>query len=183
MPMANQMEYTNKPKKRAAQVIQLTKLPSHLLSLMQPVSSKVSAATLRKSMIFLQSSLPSSALSLFSVRRVGRGYGISTACPFCLAKPPEDYPAHRTDLRRRWQAAHLADHLLKRDTPDKIDYHAMEQISKTVGAVAWDLANQPGRPKLKSKLPDDLLKDMKTVQSQGWGKITPVSAPLPGEPY
>jgi hypothetical protein len=69
------------------------------------------------------------------------------------------------------------------DTPDKIDYNAMQQISKTVGAVAWDLANQPGRPKLKSKLPDDLLKDMKTVQSQGWGKLTPVSAPLPGEPF
>ncbi|HEY2015933.1 MAG TPA: M28 family peptidase [Bryobacteraceae bacterium] len=68
------------------------------------------------------------------------------------------------------------------DTPDKIDYKAMMQISKTVAAVGWDLANQTGRPKLKSKLPDDLLKDMKTAQTQGWGKITPVLPPLPGEP-
>jgi len=68
------------------------------------------------------------------------------------------------------------------DTPDKIDYKAMMQISKTVAAVGWDLANQNGRPKLKEKLPDDLLKDMKTVQTQGWGKLTPVLAPLPGEP-
>ena len=68
------------------------------------------------------------------------------------------------------------------DTPDKLDYKAMQQIAKTVAAVGWDLANQNGRPKLKSKLPDDLLKDMKTVQSQGWGKITAVLPPLPGEP-
>jgi Peptidase family M28 len=69
------------------------------------------------------------------------------------------------------------------DTPEKIDYKAMVQISKTVSAVGWDLANQNGRPKLNSKLPDDLVKDMKTVQTQGWGKLTPVLAPLPGEPY
>ena len=37
--------------------------------------------------------------------------------------------------------------------------------------------------KLKEKLPEDLIKDMKTVQTQGWGKVTPVLAPLPGEPY
>jgi Zn-dependent M28 family amino/carboxypeptidase len=69
------------------------------------------------------------------------------------------------------------------DTPDKIDYAAMQTISKTVGAVAWQLANANGRPKLKEQLPDDLVKDMKTVQSQGWGKLTPVLAPLPGMPY
>ena len=63
------------------------------------------------------------------------------------------------------------------DTPDKIDYKALQQIAKTVGAVGWELANQPGRPKLNEKLPDDLVKDMKTVQSEGWGKLTPV---LPG---
>jgi len=68
------------------------------------------------------------------------------------------------------------------DTPDKIDYKAMMQISKTVAAVGWELANQSGRPKLKEKLPDDLLKDMKTVETQGWGKLTPVLAPLAGEP-
>jgi hypothetical protein len=69
------------------------------------------------------------------------------------------------------------------DTPDKIDYAAMQTISKTVAAVAWQLANSSGRPKLNEKLPDDLVKDMKTVQSQGWGKVTPVLAPLPGMPY
>jgi hypothetical protein len=67
------------------------------------------------------------------------------------------------------------------DTPDKIDYQALQQIAKTVGAVGWQLANQAGRPKLNEKLPDDLLKDMKTVQSEGWGKLTPVLAPLPGQ--
>ena len=69
------------------------------------------------------------------------------------------------------------------DTPDKIDYAAMQTISKTVGAVGWQLANASGRPKLKETMPDDLLKDMKTVQTQGWGKVTPVLAPLPGMPY
>jgi len=28
-----------------------------------------------------------------------------------------------------------------------------------------------------------LIKDMKQAKEQGWGKITPVLAPLPGEPY
>jgi len=69
------------------------------------------------------------------------------------------------------------------DTPDKIDYHEIQIVSKTVAAVGWELSNQPGRPKLKDKLPEDLLKDMKTAKDQGWGKITPVLAPLPGEPY
>ena len=69
------------------------------------------------------------------------------------------------------------------DTPDKIDYHEIQIISKTVAAVGWELSNQPGRPKLKDKLPEDLLKDMKTAKDQGWGKITPVLPPLPGEPY
>ena len=69
------------------------------------------------------------------------------------------------------------------DTPEKIDYHEIQVISKTVAAVGWELGNQPGRPKLKEKLPEDLLKDMKTAKDQGWGKITPVLPPLPGEPY
>jgi Peptidase family M28 len=69
------------------------------------------------------------------------------------------------------------------DTPEKIDYQEMQTIAKTVAAVGWELANQPGRPKLNAKLPDDLKKDMETVQKQGWGKVTPVLAPLPGMPY
>jgi hypothetical protein len=69
------------------------------------------------------------------------------------------------------------------DTPEKIDYKEIQVISKTVAAVAWVLGNQPGRPKLKASLPDQLVKDMKSAQTQGWGKTTPVLAPLPGEPY
>lgn len=69
------------------------------------------------------------------------------------------------------------------DTPEKIDYKELQQIAKTVAAVGWELANQEGRPKLKPNLPDQLVRDMKTVQAQGWGKITPVLPPLPGQPY
>jgi Zn-dependent M28 family amino/carboxypeptidase len=69
------------------------------------------------------------------------------------------------------------------DTPEKIDYHEIQTVSKTVAAVGWTIANAQARPKLNSKLPDQLVKDMKTVQEQGWGKVTPVLAPLPGEPY
>jgi Zn-dependent M28 family amino/carboxypeptidase len=69
------------------------------------------------------------------------------------------------------------------DTPEKIDYKAMQQISKTVAAVAWQLANQDARPKLKDSLPDQLIRDMKTAKDQGWGKLTPVLPPLPGMPF
>lgn len=69
------------------------------------------------------------------------------------------------------------------DTPEKIDYKEIQQVSKTVAAVAWVLGNQPGRPRLNATLPDQLVKDMKTSKEQGWGKITPVLPPLPGEPY
>jgi hypothetical protein len=69
------------------------------------------------------------------------------------------------------------------DTPEKIDYKQIEIVSKTVSAVGWVLANQPGRPQLKANLPDLLQRDMKTAKDQGWGKITPVMPPLPGEPY
>jgi hypothetical protein len=69
------------------------------------------------------------------------------------------------------------------DTPEKIDYHEIQTVSKTVAAVGWELANEPGRPKLNEKLPEDLVKDMKTAKDEGWGKITPVLPPLPGEPY
>jgi hypothetical protein len=68
------------------------------------------------------------------------------------------------------------------DTPDKIDYKEMQQITRTVAAVGWQLANDTGRPKLNEKLPEQLQKDMKTASEQGWGKITPALPPLPGEP-
>jgi Zn-dependent M28 family amino/carboxypeptidase len=69
------------------------------------------------------------------------------------------------------------------DTPDKIDYPQMVKVTRTLSAIGWVLANQAGRPKLNEKLPDQLVKDMKLVQTQGWGKITPVLPPLPGEPF
>jgi hypothetical protein len=69
------------------------------------------------------------------------------------------------------------------DTPDKIDFHEMLVVSKTISAVGWVLANEPGRPKLNDNLPEQLRKDMKAAQEQGWGKVTPVLAPLPGEPF
>ena len=45
------------------------------------------------------------------------------------------------------------------------------------------LANGPGRPALNKTLPEQLMKDMKQAKDQGWGKITPVMAPLRGEPF
>lgn len=69
------------------------------------------------------------------------------------------------------------------DSPEKLDYHQMLIVSKTISAVAWTLANQPGRPALNSKLPDQLVKDMKLAKDQGWGKLTPVLPPLPEEPF
>jgi Zn-dependent M28 family amino/carboxypeptidase len=69
------------------------------------------------------------------------------------------------------------------DTPDKLDYKEMVIVSKTVSAVGWVLANQAGRPALNKTLPEQLMKDMKLAKDQGWGKITPVLAPLPGEPF
>jgi Zn-dependent M28 family amino/carboxypeptidase len=69
------------------------------------------------------------------------------------------------------------------DTPDKIDYVQMVKVTRTLSAIGWVLATQSGRPKLNAKLPEQLLKDMKLVKEQGWGKITPVMPPLPGEPF
>jgi hypothetical protein len=69
------------------------------------------------------------------------------------------------------------------DTPDKIDYKEIQVVSRTVAAVGWVLANQDARPEINTKLPDQLMKDMKTVKDQGWGKITPVMPPLPKEPF
>ncbi len=69
------------------------------------------------------------------------------------------------------------------DSPEKIDYKAMQAISKTVAAVAWQLGNQDQRPEINSTLPEELMKDMKTVKDQHWGQITPVAPPIPGMPF
>jgi hypothetical protein len=59
----------------------------------------------------------------------------------------------------------------------------IQDVSKTVAALGWVLANQSQRPRLNAKLPDQLVRDIKAAEEQGWGKITPVLPPLPGEPY
>jgi hypothetical protein len=69
------------------------------------------------------------------------------------------------------------------DTPEKIDFLELQRVAKTVAAIAWVLGDQPGRPKLNAQLPEQLIKDMKTAQDDGWGKITPVLPPLPGQPF
>jgi hypothetical protein len=69
------------------------------------------------------------------------------------------------------------------DTPEKIDYKEIEIVSKTVSAVGWVLANQPGRPKVNATLPKRLMDDMETSKKNGWGQITPVMPPLKGEPF
>jgi Zn-dependent M28 family amino/carboxypeptidase len=69
------------------------------------------------------------------------------------------------------------------DSPDKIDYQEMQAVARTVAAVSWVLGNTATPPKLNAKLPQQLVNDMKTVQEQGWGKLTPVIAPLPGMPF
>jgi hypothetical protein len=69
------------------------------------------------------------------------------------------------------------------DTPEKIDYKEIQIVSKTVSAVGWVLANQPNKPQLKADLPQRLKTDMEDAKKNGWGKITPVMPPLPGEPF
>jgi hypothetical protein len=71
------------------------------------------------------------------------------------------------------------------DSPDKIDYHEIEAVSKTVAALGWVIGNEPAgaTPKLNAKLPDQLINDMKAAKAAGWGKLTPVLPPLPGMPF
>jgi Zn-dependent M28 family amino/carboxypeptidase len=68
------------------------------------------------------------------------------------------------------------------DSPEKIDYPSMQAITRNVAAVGWEFGNGP-RPKLNAKLPDQLVNDMKTAQTAGWGKLTPVAPPLPKTPF
>jgi hypothetical protein len=69
------------------------------------------------------------------------------------------------------------------DTPERIDYQQLQVVARTTAAVGWELGNQSGRPKLNAILPDDLKRAMEFAQKQGWGKVTPVLAPLPGMPF
>jgi hypothetical protein len=42
------------------------------------------------------------------------------------------------------------------DSPDKIDYQKMLNITRTIYAIAWDLASRPDRPALNTDLPEEL---------------------------
>jgi len=69
------------------------------------------------------------------------------------------------------------------DSPEKIDFKEMAAVTKTIAALGWTIANTATPPKLNQNLPDRLVTDMKAAQDQGWGKQTPVLAPLPGMPF
>lgn len=71
------------------------------------------------------------------------------------------------------------------DSPEKIDFTEIQQVSKTAAAVGWVIANEAEgqTPKLNSVLPEQLVHDMATVKAAGWGMLTPVLSPLPGEPF
>jgi len=71
------------------------------------------------------------------------------------------------------------------DSPEKIDFNEIQQVAKTVAATGWVIGNEPegATPKLNASLPPVLVRDMAAVKAQGWGKITPILPPLPGEPF
>jgi hypothetical protein len=49
-----------------------------------------------------------------------------------------------------------ADYHRPSDTVEKIDFAKMEKVTRTVFATAWELANQPHRPKVDKQLPGEL---------------------------
>jgi hypothetical protein len=76
-----------------------------------------------------------------------------------------------------------ADYHRPSDAPEKIDYIELQMAARTVAAVCWNLGNQTERPHLNLVLPADLKTAMESARNQGWGKVTPVLAPLPGMPF
>lgn len=71
------------------------------------------------------------------------------------------------------------------DSPEKIDFTEIQQVSKSAAAVGWVIANEAEgqTPKLNAVLPDQLVHDMAAMKAAGWGQLTPVLPPLPGEPF
>jgi hypothetical protein len=121
-----QPQPTNASTGQQAEIIpMMPRISRRLQSLISQESSKVSSSQLRMSLISLHATLPAGAFSFCQsiIRRSGKGFGLPTYCMFCEAKPPKDIPGHRTDLRRRWQALHLAMHIKKGDTPDNFEVH------------------------------------------------------------
>src|SRR5579884_989600 len=51
------------------------------------------------------------------------------------------------------------------DSPDKIDYVKLQNVARTVYAVAWALAEEPGRPALNATLPPALVTAMEQAKA------------------
>jgi hypothetical protein len=68
------------------------------------------------------------------------------------------------------------------DSPEKLDYKSMQAITRNVAAVGWAVANASARPRLKARLPDQLINDMKAAQAQGWGQAHAGAAAAAGDP-
>jgi Zn-dependent M28 family amino/carboxypeptidase len=52
------------------------------------------------------------------------------------------------------------------DEPQKIDYHKMQEVARTVYAIGWRLANQAAVPKINAALPAPLVKAMTWARQQ-----------------
>ena len=52
------------------------------------------------------------------------------------------------------------------DEPQKIDYHKMQEVARTVYAIGWRLANQAAVPKINAALPAPLVKAMTLARQQ-----------------
>ena len=48
------------------------------------------------------------------------------------------------------------DYHTERDRPEKINYDKMEKIARLIHQMSWDLANQPGRPKLAGRATSEM---------------------------
>jgi len=101
-------------------VTMMPRLPKHLMALMEP-TEKVTTAQRQASMSALFGLASRRALTALEIRRYGRGVGVRNICPFCGIDggvPPKD--EHQTGRRKTWFIAHLLDHVLKGDAPDKL---------------------------------------------------------------
>jgi hypothetical protein len=72
-------------------------------------STNLSKELLRKRDV-LKRSLPSVCAHFFTIRRAGKGWGLSIECPHCGDRPPEFVP---TWGRWRWLSVHITTHNIK----------------------------------------------------------------------
>ena len=110
--------------------------------------------------------------------------GPQTARPaHLLSQRPLQFREGRDPDRRSSQQASIRIITGPSDSPDKIDFKEMLIVSGTfpLSAGCWPI--RLTSPELNAKLPDQLLKDMKSAKDQGWGKLTPVMPPLPNRRF